>query len=193
MCFTRRLCRAGHSRSTCNADILRKYFSYPRKVVIEVLPLAAPFPSISLCNMRNLDTIVLNRLNRIFLQTNDIGAMLRQFVGDPPSNVTASPVDVGDNDTQPLFRRRRHSDDTPADGASDNWINLMKNVLWKSRRSRKSWPGFRTRKSSSSSSSSSSYTIQYNTKICIAHNDCQFAESESRAVTDSSSRVSRVN
>ena len=51
-------------------QLLRKYFSYPRKVVIEVLPLAAPFPSISLCNMRNLDTIVLNRLNRIFLQTN---------------------------------------------------------------------------------------------------------------------------
>ena len=52
-------------------QLLRKYFSYPRKVVIEVLPLKAPFPSISLCNMRNLDTIVLNRLNRIFLQTND--------------------------------------------------------------------------------------------------------------------------
>lgn len=50
-------------------QLLRRYFSYPRKVVIEVVPLAAPFPSISLCNMRNLDTVVLNRLNRIFLHT----------------------------------------------------------------------------------------------------------------------------
>jgi len=59
-------------------QLLRKYFAYPRKVVIEVLPLAAPFPSISVCNMRNLDTIVLNRLNRIFLQTNHFETRKKQ-------------------------------------------------------------------------------------------------------------------
>ena len=145
-------------------QLLRKYFAYPRKVVIDVLPLAAPFPSISLCNMRNLDTIVLNRLNRIFLQTNDIGAMLQQFVGDlPPSNATASPTnayDVGDNDTQPLFRRRRswmEHDKSAPEGATtiknEEWIKLMKNVLWKNRRRRKTEPASQTRRSSSSSSS----------------------------------------
>jgi hypothetical protein len=32
----------------------------------QVVPLAVPFPSISLCNMRNLDTSILNELNEIF-------------------------------------------------------------------------------------------------------------------------------
>jgi len=145
-------------------QLLMKYFSYPRKVVIEVLPLAAPFPSISLCNMRNLDTIVLNRLNLIFLQTNDIGAMLQQFAGDlPPLNVTASPAsvdDARDNDTHPLFRRRRswsNHDASAAEDATairnDKWIRLMKNVLWEKRRRRKAEPGFQTRRSSFASSS----------------------------------------
>jgi len=125
-------------------QLLRKYFSYPRKVVIEVLPLAAPFPSISLCNMRNLDTIVLNRLNRIFLQTNDIGAMLQQFAGDqpPPSDLTQSPPINVWNESQPLYRRRRSSEER------DDWMKLMKNVLWKIRRRRTTEHG-RTPRSSS--------------------------------------------
>jgi len=140
-------------------QLLRKYFAYPRKVVIEVLPLAAPFPSISLCNMRNLDTIVLNRLNRIFLQTNDITATLQQYVGEPPISVD----EAASNDTQPLHRRRRswkNRDDVSAAKDSkaarnDEWIGLMKNVLWKSRYRRNIEPGFRARRSSSTSSSSS--------------------------------------
>jgi len=96
----------------------------------------------------------LTRLNRVFLQTNDIGATLQQFIGDPPpSNVTASPV--GDNDTELLFRRRRswrNSDEETAAIRNDDWIRLMENVLWKTRRRRKGEPTFRKRRSSSSSS-----------------------------------------
>ncbi len=52
-------------------QLLQKFYSYPKKVTIEVLPLAMTFPSISLCNMRNLDNIVLNKLNQIFLESTD--------------------------------------------------------------------------------------------------------------------------
>ena len=52
-------------------QLLQKYYSYPKKVTIEVVPSAVPFPSISLCNMRNLDTMVLNTLNRIFKEASD--------------------------------------------------------------------------------------------------------------------------
>ena len=48
-------------------QLLQKYFSYPKKVTIEIVPAAVPFPAISLCNMRNLDVMVLNTLNNIFL------------------------------------------------------------------------------------------------------------------------------
>lgn len=53
------------------AQLLRKYYSFPKKVTIEVLPLVVPFPAISLCNMRNLDTIVLNKLNRVFKEASN--------------------------------------------------------------------------------------------------------------------------
>ncbi|ELT93367.1 hypothetical protein CAPTEDRAFT_212912 [Capitella teleta] len=57
------------------AQLLRKYYSYPKKVSIEILPLAVPFPAISVCNMRNLDIIVLNKLNDIFKrETNNLTA-----------------------------------------------------------------------------------------------------------------------
>ena len=52
-------------------QLLRKYFSYPKRVSIEVVPLAMSFPAISLCNMRNLDVIVLNKLNTIFKAAGD--------------------------------------------------------------------------------------------------------------------------
>ena len=48
------------------AQLLTKYYSYPKKVTIEVVASDVPFPAISLCNMRNLDSITLNELNRIF-------------------------------------------------------------------------------------------------------------------------------
>lgn len=51
--------------------ILFQYYSYPKKVTIEIVPLPVPFPAISLCNMRNLDTMVLNTLNQIFLNATD--------------------------------------------------------------------------------------------------------------------------
>ena len=46
--------------------LLIRYYSHPKKVTIEVVPLPIPFPSISLCNMRSLDYIILNKLNRAF-------------------------------------------------------------------------------------------------------------------------------
>ena len=93
--------------------------------------------------------------------------MLQQYAGDLPlSNGTTSPSSVDDsggNDTQPLIRRRRSwkNHDTPTtDGATasknDQWVRLMKNVLWKNIRRRNTEPRFQTRRSTSSSSSSSS-------------------------------------
>lgn len=48
-----------------------RYFSYPKKVTVEVVPTPVPFPSISICNMRNLDVHILNTLNRMFLQDDE--------------------------------------------------------------------------------------------------------------------------
>ena len=45
-----------------------RYFSYPKKITVEVVPTPVPFPSISICNMRNLDVHVLNSLNQMFLE-----------------------------------------------------------------------------------------------------------------------------
>ena len=53
------------------AQLLTKYYSYPKKVTIEIVPATVPFPAISLCNMRNLDIMVLNTLNRIFKNASD--------------------------------------------------------------------------------------------------------------------------
>ena len=49
-------------------EVLTRYFSYPKKVTVEVVPTPVPFPSISICNMRNLDVHVLNTLNRMFIR-----------------------------------------------------------------------------------------------------------------------------
>ena len=48
--------------------MLTRYFSYPKKVTVEVVPTPVPFPSISICNMRNLDVHVLNTLNKMFIE-----------------------------------------------------------------------------------------------------------------------------
>lgn len=50
-------------------EILTRYFSYPKKVTVEVVPVSVPFPAVSLCNMRNLDVYVLNQINRMFIET----------------------------------------------------------------------------------------------------------------------------
>ena len=47
-------------------QLLTKYYSYPKKVTIDVVSSNVPFPCISLCNMRNLDIMVLNKLNKFF-------------------------------------------------------------------------------------------------------------------------------
>lgn len=71
------------------------------KVIIEVVPLSAPFPSISLCNMRNLDTVVLNRLNRIFIGTDladnedDVDDDQHHQIDDNSSNMAAASATVG--------------------------------------------------------------------------------------------------
>nr|URS64682.1 FMRFamide-gated sodium channel 1 [Malacoceros fuliginosus] len=50
------------------SEVLQRYFSYPKKVTVEVVPTPVPFPSISICNMRNLDVHILNTLNRMFIE-----------------------------------------------------------------------------------------------------------------------------
>ena len=49
------------------AHLLLKYFSYPKKVTVEVSNTPVPFPSVSLCNMRHLDNMVLDEISRVFL------------------------------------------------------------------------------------------------------------------------------
>ena len=47
------------------------YYAYPKKVTIEVTPAQVPFPSISVCNMRNLDVYILDTLNKyVFKRSN---------------------------------------------------------------------------------------------------------------------------
>ena len=46
-------------------QLFQKYYSYPKRVTIDIVPSPVPFPAISLCNMRNLDIIVLNNLKEI--------------------------------------------------------------------------------------------------------------------------------
>ena len=48
-------------------EVLTRYFSYPKKVTVEVVPTPVPFPAISMCNMRNLDFFILNVVNRMFI------------------------------------------------------------------------------------------------------------------------------
>nr|AWC68058.1 DEG/ENaC family ion channel ENaC6 [Platynereis dumerilii] len=50
------------------SEVLTRYYSYPKKVTVEVVPTPVPFPSISICNMRNLDVHILNTLNAAFLR-----------------------------------------------------------------------------------------------------------------------------
>ncbi len=52
-------------------QLLQKYYSYNKKVTVEIIPAEMQFPAISLCNMRNLDIMVLNALNRIFKNDTD--------------------------------------------------------------------------------------------------------------------------
>nr|AWC68059.1 DEG/ENaC family ion channel ENaC7 [Platynereis dumerilii] len=54
------------------AEVLQRYFSYPKKVTVEVIPAQVPFPAVSLCNMRNMDVHVLNTLNRKFIEDHNL-------------------------------------------------------------------------------------------------------------------------
>ena len=66
------------------SEVLRRYFSYPKKVTVEVVPTPVPFPAVSLCNMRNLDIYILNTLNRKFIEDhhpiNHINSSAHPFV-----------------------------------------------------------------------------------------------------------------
>ncbi|KAK2154562.1 hypothetical protein LSH36_265g03022 [Paralvinella palmiformis] len=69
------------------SEVLRRYFSYPKKVTVEVVPTPVPFPAISLCNMRNLDFYTLNTLNRKFIadpyptsHLNDSNPFIRSYM-----------------------------------------------------------------------------------------------------------------
>ena len=69
------------------SEVLRRFFSFPKKVTIEVVAIPVPFPAISLCNMRNLDFNVLNSVNRRFLadpypqhHINVTNAFVRQYM-----------------------------------------------------------------------------------------------------------------
>lgn len=68
-------------------EILTRYFSYPKKVTVEVVPVSVPFPAVSLCNMRNLDFDVLNQINRLFIESDGdaishINSTDNRFIGE---------------------------------------------------------------------------------------------------------------
>ena len=48
-------------------EVLTRYFRFDKKVTVEVVAEPVPFPSISICNMRNLDPHILNIINRAFI------------------------------------------------------------------------------------------------------------------------------
>ena len=87
-CFWSLVCvAAGAMFCMQMSEVLQRYFSYPKKVTVEVVPAPVPFPSISLCNMRNLDVYVLNLLNRKFLEDpnpinhiNDTDVFIREYM-----------------------------------------------------------------------------------------------------------------
>ncbi len=68
------------------SEVLQRFFSYPKKITVEVVPTPVPFPSISICNMRNMDVFVLNTLNRMFLEDdkpyNHINASDNTFINE---------------------------------------------------------------------------------------------------------------
>ena len=72
-------------------EVLTRYFSYPKKVTVEVVPTPVPFPAISMCNMRNLDFFILNILNRKFLEDhyplNHINTSHHPFIKEYMKNV----------------------------------------------------------------------------------------------------------
>lgn len=47
--------------------IFQRYYSFPKKVTVEVVHEPVKFPSISICNMRCLDSYVLNKINQLFI------------------------------------------------------------------------------------------------------------------------------
>ena len=59
---------AGAMFCTQISELLQKYFSFPKKVTVEIATGPQPFPSISVCNMRHLDVYTLNTLNRKFIE-----------------------------------------------------------------------------------------------------------------------------
>lgn len=51
--------------------LVGRYLSGPKNMDLELTTSSASFPDISVCNMRNLDVIILNRLNSIFRNNSD--------------------------------------------------------------------------------------------------------------------------
>jgi len=69
------------------SQVLRRFLSFPKKVTIEVVAIPVPFPSVSMCNMRNLDFNALNTVNRLFLadeqpqhHINNTDAFVREYM-----------------------------------------------------------------------------------------------------------------
>ena len=61
------------------------YYAYPKKVTIEVTPAQVPFPSISVCNMRNLDVYILDTLNKYVFKRRPIAtSVVKSFTTSPP-------------------------------------------------------------------------------------------------------------
>lgn len=52
------------------ANLLNQYFSYPKKVNVEIIQRPVPFPSVTVCNTDHLDLQVVDRLEKVFTVAN---------------------------------------------------------------------------------------------------------------------------
>lgn len=50
-------------------NLLNQYFSYPKKVNVEINQRPVQFPAVTVCNMNSLDLLVVDRLERTFSET----------------------------------------------------------------------------------------------------------------------------
>lgn len=65
------------------SDIMTLYFSYPKKVTVELVAEPVPFPSVTMCNMRSFDFDVLNRINDLFAEDNTGKSFANKSLGHP--------------------------------------------------------------------------------------------------------------
>ena len=55
-----------------SANLLNQYYSYPKKVNVEIVQRPVTFPAVTICNTDHLDVLVVERLERFFNENNEV-------------------------------------------------------------------------------------------------------------------------